>query len=94
MSPSYAGINHGQLTLSGSAQALTAGVSDDVSGVVVKAHDGNAAKCYVGKSGVTAGNGFELGAGQAVTLNVMSQQSVFVIGTAADKVSWIATSPT
>lgn len=66
-------------------------------GVLVKAADDNTGKAYVGRSsGVTAGtvdatDGIELGAGDAVLIEVDSTDKIWVIGSAAgQKVFWAA----
>jgi len=64
-------------------------------GVVVKAAAGNSGKVYVGNSDVTADSaaatdGFELSAGEAVTLEVDNVNKIWVIGSAvSQKVFWL-----
>ena len=53
---------------------------------VLKAHNANGANVFVGDSGVTTGSGFELGAGEAVSIDAVSVRQVYIIGTAGDKV--------
>lgn len=65
-------------------------------GVLIKAANGNTGIVYVGKSGLTAGmvdatDGFELGAGESVTVPVDNANKVYVIAsTTAQKVYWMA----
>lgn len=90
--PSYSGLNHGQLTLSGSAQQLAAS-QDDIGAIAVRSMAGNTNKVYVGAAGVTAATGYELNPSESVAIDLASTAGVYVIGTAAEKVCWIANSP-
>jgi len=70
----------------GQATVATAGTRVQLSassilvdrGVVVKALDGNSGKIYVGNSGVTASNGFELGAGQGITVDTDNLNDIWI----------------
>lgn len=80
----------GQVNLSGSAEAIGSSADLVASEVTVKAAVGNAAAVYIGPSGVATGTGFELRAGQQVTVTAGSPDDVYVIGTANDDISWVA----
>lgn len=54
-------------------------------GVVVKALAGNTATVFVGVSGVTTSDGFELSAGDSVTLYVDNLADIYVISGSADQ---------
>lgn len=59
-------------------------------GVLVKAANGNSGKIYVGKSDVTADStdatdGFELGAGESVFVEIDNANKVYVIASAANQ---------
>ena len=93
MTEVYGQLNTGQVAMTGSAVQLTAS-ADDIGGIVVKAHDANPGKVYVGGgSGVLTTTGFELGAGQAVSLALNTQSIVYAIGASGNSVSWAAVSP-
>ena len=47
--------------------------------VTVKSMDANTASIFVGVSGVTTSNGFELGAGESISLSVDNTNRLFVI---------------
>jgi hypothetical protein len=91
--PSFSDLSHGQLALTGSAQRLT--TDDDFLGAIaVRAMTANAGKVYVGSSSsVSPTNGYELNAGEAVSLDITGAQLIWVIGTASDRVCWISISP-
>jgi len=62
-----------------------------ISSVTVKALSTNTAIVYVGKTGCTTANGFELLAGESVSLDIDNLVDVFVIsGSAAQVVRYIA----
>jgi len=83
-------FSHGQETVGTSAVQLTS--ASATKGVLVKAHKGNSGTVYVGNSSsVSTTNGFELGAGEAVEIEVDNANKIWVIADAADqKVSWVA----
>lgn len=64
-------------------------------GIVVKAGKANSASISIGGSGTvnntmtSAGNGYELAAGEAISLSVSNASFVFINGTAGDFVSFI-----
>ena len=86
----------GQLNLGGSAEVIGASFDLVASEMTVKAMVANAASVYIGSHAdvggttVTTGNGFELRAGQQVTVTVGSPSELYIIGTSGDDVSWIA----
>ena len=86
----------GQLNLGGSAEVIGASFDLVASEMTVKAMVANAASVYIGShanvSGttVTTAIGFELRAGQQVTVTVGSPHELYIIGTSGDDVSWIA----
>jgi len=47
--------------------------------VLIKADDDNTDDIYIGKSGVTVGNGFRLKAGQGITLKVRDPSKIYAI---------------
>jgi hypothetical protein len=53
--------------------------------VTVKANNGNSGTVYVGVTGVTTSTGFELGAGESVSLPVDNTNRIFVIANAASQ---------
>lgn len=44
-----------------------------VSGAILQSIDGNGGLIYIGGSGVTAANGYQLSAGESISLNVLFQ---------------------
>lgn len=76
-----------QQTVTASAAALTTQAFS--SSFTIKAFSTNTGVTYVGGAGVTAATGFPLAAGQSVVLNLASTASVYIIGTASDKVAVI-----
>tara|TARA_R110000824_G_scaffold217897_1_gene404340 strand:- start:180 stop:491 length:312 start_codon:yes stop_codon:yes gene_type:complete len=90
-------VVHGKLTLGGTS-ATVLGASHDLvaSEITVKAAVANAAVGHlgshtdVGGTTVTSSNGFELRAGQQVTVTVGSPSELYVIGAASDIFYWIA----
>ena len=53
--------------------------------VTVKANNGNSGTVYVGLTGVAASTGFELGAGESVSLPVDNTNRIFLIADAASQ---------
>ena len=86
----------GQVNLSGSAEAIGSSFDLVASEMTVKAAVGNTDPLYIGSHSdvggttVTTANGFELRSGQQVTVTVGSPHELYVIGTADDDISWIA----
>ena len=80
---------HGQLTLPNTlANALGAAV-ELINGVAIKARASNTGSVYVGVAGVTTTTGYELAPGDTLTLPIDNISSVFIIGAASDRVSYI-----
>lgn len=73
-----------QQTVTASAVALVA--QPLVNGIVIKAKGTNVGTTYVGASGVTAGTGYPLAAGEAISFGVTNASAVYIIGTASDVV--------
>ena len=88
-------IFHGQNLNISSSSATVLGVSGDLvaSEVTIKAMVSNAGAVYVGSSSVTTSNGFELRAGQQITITAGSPSDLYLLAAtgSADDVSWIAT---
>ncbi len=83
-------FNHGQTTVGTTAVQLIAASTACKKGVLVKALSTNTGMVYHGKNGVTAGDGYELTAGETVVVEVDNVNKVYVIASAADqKVCWI-----
>jgi len=73
------------------AMAEAIASSQAVSSVTVKALSTNTVAVYVGVSGVTTANGFELLAGESLSLDIDNLADVFVIsGSASQVVRYIA----
>jgi len=83
-------FDHGQVNVGATAVQLSA-TSTLINKVVVKAADGNGSeKIYVGNSDVTANSevttdGYQLGAGQSITIPIYNLNLVYVIASAADQ---------
>ena len=85
-------INIGQTTSAVTATQLTASSIAMTNGVVIQALSTNTASVFIGNSGVTTANGFELTAGSSLTISPSNINLVYVIGTnATDKVCWSVT---
>jgi len=88
-------IFHGQnLNISSSTATALGGSGDLVaSEVTIKAMVSNADSVYVGSSTVSAANGFELRAGQQITITAGSPSDLYLLAAtgSTDDVSWIAT---
>lgn len=91
-------FRHGQNSdVDTSAEQLTATSFHTRKGVVVKAADANSGTIYVGNSSSVTANsadatdGFELGAGQSITIEIDDPSKIYVIASAANqKVFWLA----
>ena len=85
-------INIGQTTSAVTATQLTASSIAMTNGVVIQALSTNTASVFIGNSGVTTVNGFELTAGSSLTISPSNINFVYVIGSnATDKVCWSVT---
>ena len=85
-------INIGQTTSAVTATQLTASSIAMTNGVVIQALSTNTASVFIGNSGVTTANGFELTAGSSLTISPSNINLVYVIGAnATDKVCWSVT---
>lgn len=56
-------------------------------GVIIKAHDANTAKVYLGITGVTVATGYELGASQSIVIPVDDPSKIYAITTGSQIVS-------
>lgn len=90
--PSQLGFTHGQQTVGTSSIQLTSSSNGAKIGVLVKANDDNTGTVYVGKdANVSSSNGFELGAGESVEIEVHDTLAIFLIASAAGQgVTWVA----
>jgi hypothetical protein len=85
-------VFYGQTEIIGSATVI--GTSQDLVAceMTVKAMAGNNNSIWVGDSSVALATGFELKAGQQITVTVGSPDQLYAIATSTpDDVSWIAT---
>lgn len=78
------------IVTTGTAVQLSSDTSEIKNGVIVQALSGNTNSIYIGGSGVTTSNGFELQAGQAASLAINKLSSVYINGTAGNGVCYIA----
>ena len=92
----FPAFDHGRkASISTTALQLTATSTPLYRGLVVKAAAGNTGKVYVGNSDVTndttdGTDGFELSAGESVSVETDNANKVYVIGSVAgQKVFWI-----
>lgn len=80
----------GQTTSTGTAVAISTSSLPLLNGVIVQALAGNSGNVYVGATGVTTSNGFQLQPGQATSLAVNNLNVVFVIAaTSGDGVCYL-----
>lgn len=88
-------IFHGHNLNIANASATVLGPSADLvaSEVTIKAMVTNVGAVYIGSSSVSSSNGFEIRAGQQVTVTAGSPSDLYVRAATgvADDVSWIAT---
>lgn len=77
------------LASTGNAVQLTSSDKDLKNGVIVQALSTNADSVYIGDSGVTTSNGFELQAGQATSIAVDNINKLYLAGTTGDGVCWL-----
>lgn len=91
----YNNIEHGQETVgtAGTSVQLNSGNTiTTASGgeLTIRANTGNAGDVFVGDSDVSSTNGFELGAGETVTLSVADVSDIYVdAANNGDGISWI-----
>lgn len=79
----------GQTTSNTSAVQLSGSSSPATNGIIVQAMSTNALSVFIGPSGVTSSNGFELQAGQASSFTTTNITGLYVIGgNNTDKVCW------
>jgi len=79
----------GQIAVTGSAVAFS---SNAIKSVTIKALVGNTISVYVGPTGVTTSTGYELIAGDSITLALANTNTIYLIAsTTGASVSWIAT---
>lgn len=80
----------GQTTSTGTAVAISTSSLPLLNGVIVQALAGNSGNVYVGATGVTTSNGFQLQPGQATSLAVNNLNVVYVIAaTSGDGVCYL-----
>ena len=74
------GLTHGQKAVenAGTEESLAAAPTPLTIGVTVKALEANNGKIYVGFTGVTAANGFELSPGEQIFMPVKDLEEVFI----------------
>lgn len=81
---------HNQTSIETEATQLIEASTPCVKGVLVKALSTNTDKVYVGKSGVTTANGYELTLGETVTIEVDDVNKVYAIAASGtQKVAWV-----
>ncbi|MBV9485820.1 MAG: hypothetical protein JO246_07145 [Frankiaceae bacterium] len=90
---------HGQVALSASAQQLDT-QNRECTSFAIKAPLSNSNPCYIGVSGVTTANGYQLDPGDEVTYERVIQNGqplyqlrpgdFYAVGTAPDRVTWLA----
>jgi len=85
-------IRTGQNTIGATAVAAIPGLGmTPIHGIRIRAAATNAGLIYVGRAGVTAATGFELGAGQEIDIEIDDRASLHVIASiASQKYSWLA----
>lgn len=80
-------LSHAQVTLTGSAQRITTSQGKNI---IIRNFTGNDT-VYFGGSTVSAGNGFPIYAGEALSVDVASLGTLYVLGTAADVIAYAIT---
>lgn len=85
----------GQRRLSGSAEELvTDGSLNGMVSIAIKALSTNTGPVYIGTDDtVTSADGFELTAGQALSVDLLNGSSIYVVGTADDVVCYMGLMP-
>ena len=90
-------FDHGSnLDIDTAAEQLTTVSIPCKIGIVIKADDDNTGDIYVGNSDVTAGtvaatDGFRLGPGDGLFLEVANANQIYVIGSAVNQKAWFLT---
>lgn len=88
-------FDHGSKAVGTSAVLITSSSVTTKKGVLVKAANSNTGTVYVGNSDVTANtveatDGFEIGAGESVMIEIDDANKVYCIGSAvSQKVFWV-----
>lgn len=83
-----ASVNVGQQTSNTTAVQLSGVSTIPTNGIIVQALAANIANVYIGGSGVTKNNGFELQPGQSISFSC-NLNTLYVIGNnSTDKVCW------
>jgi hypothetical protein len=88
-------LENGAKSIETSAAIAISSTAVPCQGVLVKAHSDNAGTVYVGKSAVTADKteatgGYPLEPGESVGVPCRDASTVFIRGTVADSVAWLA----
>jgi len=83
----FTSIEHGNLTLDGTAQQLASDIS--CKSVTVQAGSTNADVVYLGDSTLSGTEGIELSAGSSITLNVNNVNLIYIKGTNTERVNYI-----
>jgi hypothetical protein len=82
----------GQTNLAASATGLNAGSIASTNGIIVRAMSANAAKVYIGASGVSTSTGYELSPGEQVVFTAANINVLYGISTnGTDDVCWSVT---
>lgn len=83
-------LRSGQVAMTGSAQSLSAaGIPKNVARVKFQPLAANTAPIYLGfDSTVLATTGFQMKAGEPYTFDLQNPGRLWVIGTAAERLSW------
>lgn len=84
-------VIQGQVTIGASATQFMSADTLIKNGVIVQALSTNAHVVYIGGSGVSASNGFELQAGQATSIAIDNLNKLYVAGTLNEKICYITT---
>ena len=91
----FIGLSYGQdtVTTAGSAEALNGGTSLTISTgtrLLIQGLSSNTDLVYVGDSGVSSSNGYELSAGQVVSLAIDDVATVYIDAAVnGEGVSWV-----
>lgn len=91
----------GQVTVTGTAQRMTSDTTLEVGEFLVRPHPDNVSAVEIGGSTLTLGQGYPLAAGEVFSFEYRNTagatffdrqpQDIWVVGTAGDKVCFIAT---
>lgn len=82
-------VRQGQKLVAVTNTAVVLSTSASVFGVIIQGLAANAGNVYVGGSGVTTANGYELQPGQATSIAIDDLSKMFVNGTAGDGVCFM-----